>query len=389
MYDAAPPAPEAPPVEEAVKGELNPIEAAEAIVAKAEAEKAEEEEAVEEETPVREEGEESAEDAPVEEEAPVKVLKTKVNDQDLEIPEDAEFDVKIDGKVTKVKLAEMVKHAQSGVSVEKRYENFKKEQDAFKAEKERVQLKETSLAPITNALVDLGKTGDSLSFVQKLAEFAEIDPVKFETHLLDTLTPVVQRWAALSDIEKNTLVLQRQNTVNSKKLSKFEADRQSSQQQLEMKQQLDQLILKENITEGSFVEAFNELLQLKEGGHLDAEITPLAVVEYVHVKTAQTKVISALEKVNPSLKENSDVVSFLTSEARANPDLNEADLEEIVQDAFGKGKKAKAEDRLNKKLNSSDTVMDSKTSTKTPSPGKQERVAGNSSHTTPWTFNEM
>lgn len=387
-------APEGEVAEEEAKVEEAPTEEAEeAPKEETETEEESEEEKSEEES----EEEEEVEEEKKEPEKKVKIFKTKVGDKELEVPEDAEFEIKVDGKLVKAKFSDLQKHYSGTVSIEKKYENFKKEVDSLEVSKQAVEAKEKSLTVekesldgVLNSIFEFGKQRDPVKLIQKIVEYSDMDPADFEVNLLNSLTPIVLNWAGLSDEQKNMLVLQRKSVSQSSKLSKYEAEKQSMAQQREMEQTLIKLCRDENIPEQEFVDNFKELARLQEGGHLQiAKIEPQHVVEFSKVRAAQGRVNSALEKVDASLKENSDVVSFLISEVRKEPDMTEADLDEIVQGAFGKGKKAKAEDRLNKKLNDSDAVVTSKKAT-TSSGSKQERIAGNAlSITTPWTFNDF
>lgn len=361
-----------------------------AVEAAAEEEKEEAPEAEAEEEGEEEEATEAEEEKKAEEpEKKVRIFKAKVGESEVEIPEDAEFEIKVDGKMVKAKFADLQKHYSGTVSIEKKYETFKKEQDSLKTAQQQLDIEKESLNGVLNSVFEFGKQRDPVKFIQKIVEFSDMDPAEFEVNLLDSLTPIVQNWAALSPEEKNLLVLQRKSKIQSEKLSKYEQEKQTTTAQREMEQKLVQLCQTENISEQEFVDNFNELARLKEGGHLQiAKIEPQHVVEYTKVRQAQSRVNLALEKVDASLIENRDVVSFLISEVRKEPDMSEADLDEIVQGAFGKGKKAKVEDRLNKKLNDSDAVVTSKKTLSATGP-KQERVAGHSlAVTTPWTFND-
>lgn len=306
------------------------------------------------EVPEGEEVIEEAEEEPAEEAKapekpakPVKVHKVKVGEQELEIPETIEFEQKIDGKIVKVPLSQLLKREASTVSIEKQYQDFKKEKDTLEKVKASLSTEKEALTNLLGEFMGCVKEQNVPGLLKKLAEVGRFDPVEFELQFLEQMAPIAKQWSELTEEQKNHLVLQRRNKVYSERDAAHVAKEQEALQRAQLVQQLAQLCEREGVSEAEFSAAWNDLSDLQARGHLKtAALTPQAAVQWHHIKAAQTRVATALEKVDPTLKEDRAVLDAVFDMVRTNKDLTDSDLEEIVRETYGQ---PRAVERLNKR----------------------------------------
>lgn len=282
----------------------------------------------------------------------VKIIQLKVGDKTVDVPNDALIPIKINGKIENLTIEEAGRRASGDVAIEKRHDDLRKKELTVKEIEEKANIAIKNFADLREPI----EQKDFLSFLQKTPEILGLDPVDFEVNLLSTLGPIAAQWNALSEEEKKSLVRDRKVTV----LEKEKQDLTTAQEAQVKNQKAQEFVAKyceENkIEQPEFIRGLNTLRKLKEEGQLDhvPEITPDVIKEYLVLEGTEARIKTALAKVVPSLADDANVIGDLLQQVGGqNPD--DSDLEEIVRAVYGDAStdvdEARAEEKLNKKLN--------------------------------------
>lgn len=302
--------------------------------------------------------------------AAIRTFKVRIGESDVDLPEDIKLTHKADGKPLEITLGEALRRASGDVSIERKYENFRKEQEAF------VEARELAKAA-TDAFSELRdpvEKKDFLSFLIKAPEALGVDPVEFETAILDALGPLAAKWVSLSAAEKKSLVDSRKIDVLEKKTAETTAAQEQDRKNRETSRVVAEFCRDNGIEQQVFASALSEVKKLKDDGQLPnvERITPQTVHEYITLKSLETRSISALAKVNPTLAEDPETIrDLMQSVLGQNP--TDEDLDEIVRAVHGADL---AEQKLNRKLNKSVANGEAKPPPPKPKRPKEEERSG-------------
>lgn len=340
-------------------------EALEEAVEEDEAEDSEEEE--EEET--EEEQEEEAEEEEKEkEEEPGKKKKAKLvkmigaDGKEIEIPDDVMIEKRIDGKMQKVSLKEVLNITAGEMTVNQRlskvssfYEETRKHSEAFQAEKKQIIERDSEILK----LVKDGNPDKALAF---LADSIGMSPVQLYRNLLANLAKQVQNFEGKTpeQIENHFLTLE----------ADWHRDKEGKRRKAEEAERgykaftgkIDDLRKRTGVSEEEFIEARNDLEQSKELPEGDPEKAANAVInQALHTKHLAL-IEKAVKKVNPKLINDKKLLRLLYN----NTDpikFDENDLAEIIKEVVGDQAKAVAS-RLSKKAGVKPAQSENKTEAK-------------------------
>jgi len=317
--------------------------------------------------------------------APVKKVRSysvKVGDETITLTEDIELDHRVDGKPVKVSIGQLLNRYAGEESLDARHQRLKAQEKEFSAVKQDLTTVAQRAEQLIKTVAESWQKKDLATFFKAVTETAGIDQVEFEENLLNSLSPIVSKWAQLSDEQKKAL-------VNSKKITNYELREQKVREEQEQAvknerhaQELRAFCDQNGITAEEFLTSFEELRELKDSGHLDVEFfRPQDVVNYVQLKNIRTRVESAIEKVSPDLTGDAEVFASILNVAQ-NQECSDEDLEEIVREVFGKDRAA---EKLNKKLNKTPASVSPKVAPKK----NQQSARNNRGPDAPWTFDDI
>lgn len=366
-------APEAEPVEEA--GE----EVGEEVVEPTTEGESHEEEGIEE-------GREEALQV-TEEGAKPKKLRTysvKVGDQTVSLTEDIELDHRVDGKPVKVSIGQLLNRYAGEESLDARHQKLKAQEKEFVASRQQLESQAQTAKKLIETVSESWGKKDLATFFKAITESAGIDQLEFEQNLLDTLAPVVAKWSELSDDQKKAL-------VNQKKINHYQLREEQEKKKAEERAKEQQFasslqsFCEENGVEvPEFIASFEELRELKEGGHLKVDnFTPQDVLGYHRLKSVRKRVEAVIDRVNPDLHNDVEAIGSILSVLKDHQDFSDEDLEDIVQGAYGSDRTT---EKLNKKLNKTPASVSPKvTSVKS----QASKKTSNRGPDAPWTFDDI
>lgn len=285
--------------------------------------------------PEKEEKTEEKKETKEEKKEAKRMLKLLSEDSELEIPEDAVREIKINGKMEKVKLTDLEKNYSGHVDYSKKYSDFNKEKQSFTKDKENVSGMVTKfnelakgedvLAPL-NFLIDTGK-GDAYAYQERLRSHFRKE---FEAEM------------NLSDAEQAALQHKRENEfLKSRQKSQEEQSKQDLQKQ-ESTAKTATLLKENNISDEDFNSASS---QLKERNNKD--YSPEQVVEYMtkYVPASKTE-FAVMEKLGDKANVSNEIRNQMWKVAFENPEFTPDDIIEIMEPVLKASKKSSLKEKI-------------------------------------------
>lgn len=204
-----------------------------------------------------------------------KKLKFKAGGQDGDIPETATFKVKVAGKEMEVPASELVKNYSGKVQWDKKFTELDTERVQFKQKFQKVE-------SIINAA--LGEKDPDMRLF-KMAELSGKDPVQFRKDYLDSNLPMLEKWYAMSDEERNADQLAFENKYLRHKSEAHKKDEELKVAQAALSTRVDNLLARHKISKEEFAQRYDQVEDLVAKGtltkdHLNPEfITEVAAKE--------------------------------------------------------------------------------------------------------------
>ena len=260
------------------------------------------------------------------------------------------FEIQVDGKTEKVTLQEL-KNEYSGKKYAAR--------EISKIDVERKGL-ETQLKGIQDYMNELGNTMKNKSVldgVYKLGEMQNIAPHLIKEALIRELVPEIDRIQGLSEEEIDFEKQKSQFNYDKQRQESDLANLKKEQASNDLRTKIDSIREAQNIDAPEWDDAVTYL-----DTHLpQAEnITPKRVEDYVLYNRAKVKTETSLKSFEDGKYLNDEtIVKDLHKVIVDNPDLDSADIQHVLNTAFGNATKTQVEDKLKGVVEKSDTIAKS------------------------------
>jgi len=264
-----------------------------------------------------------------------KKLLGRFNDKEMEIAAETLFNHKVDGEEVDVSLQDLLNNYSGKVSYDKKFQEFSGNKKEFEEYKNTYDKDINLINKYINNFSTKLKEKDAMGALSYFAEFSGMEPHIFKRQLLEQLAPELDRMAQLNpeQIENERLV---QENSYLQKQRESEADyRQQEQSQNELLSEIKNLQETHSISDGDFQDAYQELAD----SDFNNEITPEVVAEYYVHSVAFSKSEEILDKINPDLVKNDEIVESLQKVVVENPHFDDNDLLDIVQEVYGSAQK--------------------------------------------------
>jgi hypothetical protein len=230
--------------------------------------------------------EKAEKDEPKEEKAPeteaeikkaIKKLKAKAAEGDIEIDEDALFDIKINGKVESVPLREVINNYSGKTNWDRKYSELNTEKTKFTKAQEYAN----------NKLKDIFEEQDAEMKLFKLAELAGQDPVKFYQGWHESSIKLLENYYQMDDSSRRAAMLEAENKYHRTKAEKLEAERNQEIERSQYEAKTSQLKAQAKVSDDEFEASYQALQEmakdpaLKQALKLSDDITPETVIEAI------------------------------------------------------------------------------------------------------------
>lgn len=227
--------------------------------------------------------------------------------QNLKIPLNTEFQLKVDGKKRTISLAEMQRQASGNISIHEEKTALGRQRAAFDEEVSKFNEQTQRVNDNAAMLMELATTGDPQDFVLYFADLSGKAPEKvMEEMIINT----AKYWEKFSKMDAESRKLWAQNkryeyqekkkTVEQRSTSKAEAREKRQQQILKS--------LKENgLTEKDWDIAADDIVRLVQAGEIDeSRVNEDFVVDHAKKLSYNKKIDASIQRVSRKLVNDKD-----------------------------------------------------------------------------------
>lgn len=257
-----------------------------------------------------------------------KKVSAAFRDTNIDVPTDSVFKHKVEGKEVDVTLQELLNNYAGKVPYDKKFNELAKSRKEHEAEVKQIN------EYINNFSTKL-KNNDVLGALSYFAEFGGMSPLEFKAKLQESMFPKFEQFRNMSEEQKKALALQEENEYLKSKQTSFAEQEARKQADAALESELRQVQESHGLEEADLVRLYDELAENYKG-----EITPKVISEYYVNLQAYEKTDKLLSEIDPSLVNNDTDVEKIAKAILENPEIPMEEWREIVQEAYGKPKKA-------------------------------------------------
>lgn len=282
-----------------------------------------------------------------------KVLKAKFGLDEIEIPEEATFTAKINGKDVAFKIADAHKafigQEEFNRKADQRLSYINAEKAALMRGYEDVKVKAKNVS-------DAFALGDVMGAVKMLAKMAAgaegLDEVEYEQKALDNLSKMQTLWGEMSPEQRKLYLAEQRANIYKRNLEEERKQRERVESKSSIERQVIETSKSLGITEDEFKDLYHVLAENEVGEGKEfataKDITVNDVAKF-HGKVQFAKRIDkAIEKVNPQLLKDEEFLAEVDNVLAGRLDLSTEAIETILRGALALP--SKVVENLNKKV---------------------------------------
>lgn len=270
-----------------------------------------------------------------------KVVTASKGESKFELPEDAVFSVKVDGKEVQVSTQDLIKNYQGKIPLDKHYAESKRKAAELERQEAELRGRETAMDTWKKEVLETFKKNPYQGFEKIVEEMGE-DPAEYLPYFIAQSQKTVEQLKTLSEAELKALMIKKSNDFQAAKLkkeqAKLEEDKKATTQQREVEDS-DRWFAQEaqthQFTEVEVTRGAEMVQTLVKEGKLDLQTRPpkevaALVRDYIiNVERPFSMVETTLQSINPELLSNRQLVGEITK--FVTPELTQADLKEIIE----------------------------------------------------------
>jgi hypothetical protein len=269
---------------------------------------------------------------PVIEEKP-KALKAKFGTEEIEVPEEAEFVQKINGKDVSFKTKDAIR---AYVTQEEFNRKMDQRVGHVSAREKRWEHDQASFKDKIGKVLEVTRSGDFVTGIRALAKLAtvntDLDPVEFEKAYFNQLDKVGEVYSKMTPEQRDKYFADRKAQTLEEANKRLLEEQQKQTELAQLKATVSELQQKNGIGDDEFGEHFRLMAQHKVGegkefANVD-DIKPQDVVRYVKAYRNEVKVQEAAEKLKIDDQNLLAEVSKLTS---THPEFDVEDVVAIIE----------------------------------------------------------
>lgn len=312
--------------------------------------------------------EEAGEDSSGEEKEGIEV---RQGDKVLKLDKDSEVSVKIDGKVEKMSLQEVLNKASGVVNVERENSRLGRERKQLETKIQEFEQETMAINANAQALLDIT---DPMEFCEYYASLKGMNAQKVYEQMVDNVAKHLERLGSMTPRE---LELERENRAyrrQQKAAAAKQKVQESQQQRQQTKEALENELKSEGLTGEDYLSALEELKEKINKGESLGEyldnlktITEADIVDYAVERMLNKRITSAVQSVNKELLTDTDFVKKISAAVykteRLHGKMSDAEVAQVVKRAVEIDNK-KLSENLVRKVKSKATTSQSVTSHK-------------------------
>lgn len=275
-----------------------------------------------------------------------KQLKFKTASGLVDMPEGAEVDWKVDGKVEKVKVRDLLDNYAGKVSYDKKFQELASQRKGFQEESAGFQRDKERHKTLINDMHKATSEGRVFDAVASMLEMTgldkKVDPRKYVSELRESLVKHAQALAGMTPDQRRIAEMQEEQDHQSSKYTRLSQQREQEQAEKAYHERVTKAIDSVKSSTEEFVQTRDFMVDFyKREGKDPSTITPEAIADQIRDVRDYGVVKRAMESVDPELTKNQQLWKTTVDLMRANPAWTEEDVKGIFQKAVG-AKRSKA-----------------------------------------------
>lgn len=275
-------------------------------------------------------------------------VKAKLGEDELDIPEEAEIPLTINGKEATFKVKDIIKEFGS---LETRKRQVDQKLSWADRREKGFQEQMTTLKGQFQQIAERAAKGDYFASIRFMADLAGKDVADYEKEFLQNVDKISTTYAKMNAQEREAFHSSRKAEFLQEKLSKTEEKISYEEGIKKIQGRIVDLCKEHGLTEDRYLQRYQELVNT--GVKAEGDIQPEDVIVYDDNMAYFTKVGEAISSVDPKLSEDGDFFQWVAEFSWAEKDnWSVEDIAQIVKDAVGKAD-PKTVENLNRKVRQS------------------------------------
>jgi hypothetical protein len=264
------------------------------------------------------------------------IVEAFINGEKVDIPRKAEFEIEVDGKMTKVSLEEAI---QARVGQDKFNRSIEQRLSYANQRELRVDNKVSNILNKAQEVVEVAKTGDPLPALRALARMVaagnEVEAVEIERQFLEKMETVTNVWTRMNPEQRKAYFAEQRAKAAEEKASRLENDVVTTNNVRQAHVEVQNICKEIGLEVGEFQSLYHEFIipnLVGPGKEFESveQIGPREVAQ-VHIKySSLQKVNEAAAEVSPELSKDSEFMEELFRQAVQNPSWQKEDIKYII-----------------------------------------------------------
>jgi hypothetical protein len=283
-----------------------------------------------------------------EDSTPAKELEFKVGDQTVKLREDAVIQVKVDGEHQDVTVAELRDSWSGHNAVNKRFNMLNEATQGFRLEQNNFKREREALDNHINEIHELAQS-DPETAILKAVELIGGDPDRFMEDLKTRHQEEMAKLEGMSEVERVEYRAQQQAEIYKKRAETLKQQAEARERTDKLQTSISELTSKHGIDDSTFDDYAEQLIELKNQGRINQELSPEFIVQQILTDRKFNSVEGILKEIDDELAGNQGIVRELVNISLQNPNWTDEDLRSVIVDAYGDRAKAQIVSQRQKK----------------------------------------
>jgi hypothetical protein len=264
------------------------------------------------------------------------IVEAMINGEKVDIPRKAEFEIEVDGKMTKVSLEEAI---QARVGQEKFNKTIEQRLSYANQRELRVDNKVSNILNKAQEVVEVAKTGDPLPALRALARMVaagnEVEAVEIERQFLEKMETVTSVWTRMNPEQRKAYFAEQRAKAAEEKAARLENDVVTTNSVRQAHAEVQTICKEIGLEVEQFQSLYHEFIipnLVGPGKEFESveQIGPREVAQ-VHIKySSMQKVNEAAAEVSPELSKDTEFMEELFRQAVQNPSWQKEDIKYII-----------------------------------------------------------
>lgn len=256
-----------------------------------------------------------------------KLYKVRQGDKDLDLSSDGEIEVKINGKLEKAKIQDLISNYSGKVNWDREYSKLDTERKTFQNDLEMINSR-------INEAFNLAVTQKNpRGAIQYIAELMGANPRDVLKSFDEQMKTQIDEWGKLSPEEARAKQAEDEANYYRQREQKRLEEQKTQEVRKEIGSRVETVQKRYGLDNDTFLRLYNELKI--SGNYSDETLTPEAIGEYYQDIKTYEDVSSLVSDTKLDGEQKTQATRELWSIWRKNPDFTKEDVAEIASRVYG------------------------------------------------------